>query len=102
MAAADRAETRDETTITLRYWAAARSAAGTDLDVVPAEGAEAITLAALMDWARALHEDSSRFADVLGCCSVMVGDRPVTTDDPMTVLVPPGATVEFLPPFAGG
>ena len=102
MAAADRPATRNETTITLRYWAAARSAAGTDFDVVPVEGTEAVTLSALMDWARSLHQDSARFADVLGCCSVMVGDRPVTTDDPNTVLVPPGSTVEFLPPFAGG
>jgi molybdopterin converting factor small subunit len=32
----------------------------------------------------------------------MVGDRPVTTGDPASVIVAPGATVEFLPPFAGG
>ena len=32
----------------------------------------------------------------------MVGDRPVDTGDPASVVVQPGATVEFLPPFAGG
>ena len=44
-----------------------------------------------------------RFADVLGVCSVLVGDRPVgdaTTRRPS--IVAPGTTVEFLPPFAGG
>lgn len=86
--------------VTLRYWASARAAAGTDTDVVEAEGPW--TLDRLTAWARERHADSAKFADVLGCCAVMVGDRPVTSDDPATVTVPPGATVEFLPPFAGG
>jgi sulfur-carrier protein len=86
--------------VTLRYWASARAAAGTDADTVEVAGP--VPLADLIAGARATHADSSRFSDVLGCCSVMVGDRPVTTDDPTTVLVPPGSTVEFLPPFAGG
>ena len=86
--------------VTLRYWASARAAAGTDSDTVEVTGP--VPLADLIARARAAHADSSRFSDVLGCCSVMVGDRPVTTDDPATVIVRPGSTVEFLPPFAGG
>lgn len=86
--------------VTLRYWASARAAAGTDTDVVQVDGAW--TLDRLTAWAREQHADSERFAAVLGCCAVMVGDRPVTSDDPATVRVPVGATVEFLPPFAGG
>ncbi len=86
--------------VTLRYWASARAAAGTDSDALDVPGP--VSLADLMSRARQAHADSSRFSDVLACCSVMVGDRPVTTDDPASVLVPPGATVEFLPPFAGG
>jgi hypothetical protein len=39
---------------------------------------------------------------VIAVCSVLVGDRPVSTQDPGAVDVPPGSTVEFLPPFAGG
>lgn len=89
-----------EGAVTLRYWAAARAAAGTDTDVVEVDGAW--TLDRLTAWARAQHSDSARFADVLGCCAVMVGDRPVSSDDPGAVTVPVGATVEFLPPFAGG
>lgn len=44
----------------------------------------------------------TRLADVLGVCSVLLGDRPVATEDPGVLMVPPGATLEFLPPFAGG
>jgi molybdopterin converting factor small subunit len=86
--------------VTLRYWASARAAAGTDSDVVDVSGP--VTLAELVGRARETHAESPRFAQVLACCSMMVGDRPVTTDDPTQVLVEPGATVEFLPPFAGG
>ncbi len=84
--------------VTLRYWASARAAAGTDSDALEVSGP--VPLADLIARVRAAH--TSRFSDVIGCCSVMVGDRPVTTDDPASVIVEPGATVEFLPPFAGG
>lgn len=84
--------------VTLRYWAAARAAAGTDSDTLDVSGP--VPLADLVARAKSAHDD--RFARVLSCCSMMVGDRPVTTDDPASVLVHPGATVEFLPPFAGG
>lgn len=86
--------------VTLRYWASARAAAGTDSDALEVRGP--ISLAELVDRARAAHTESSRFSDILNCCAVMVGDRPVTTDDPAAVIVQPGSTVEFLPPFAGG
>jgi len=86
--------------VTLRYWASARAAAGTDSDALDVTGPT--PLADLVERARAAHSDSPRFAQVLSCCSTMVGDRPVTTDDPASVMVQPGSTVEFLPPFAGG
>ena len=86
--------------VTLRYWASARAAAGVDSDPLDVSGLT--TLADLISRAKALHADSSRFADVISCCSVMVGDRPVTSGDPEQVQVPAGSTVEFLPPFAGG
>ncbi|WP_245155967.1 hypothetical protein [Nocardioides sp. 503] len=49
----------------------------------------------------ALHE-GTRLMDVIGVCSVLLGDRPVATEDPAELQVPPGSTLEFLPPFAGG
>lgn len=96
-------EADDQTTagqVTLRYWASAKAAAGTGSDALGVSGA--VSLAELVARARALHAESARFSQVLSCCSVMVGDRPVTTDDPAAVWVEPGSTVEFLPPFAGG
>lgn len=86
--------------VTLRYWASARAAAGVDSD--PLEVSGLTTLAELVARVKGLHAASPRFAQVLATCSVMVGDRPVTTEDPSAVKVAPGATVEFLPPFAGG
>lgn len=89
-------ETQD---IRVRYWAAARSAAGCDTDVISVNGP--ISLADVLSEAVRRHPDT-RLAEVLGVCSVLLGDRPVATEDPADVQVPPGATLEFLPPFAGG
>jgi sulfur-carrier protein len=86
--------------VRLRYWAAVRAAAGVQEDLVEVTGP--CTLAELSSRAKALHESSPRFAAVLDTCSVLVGDRPVASADPASVQVPAGATVEFLPPFAGG
>jgi sulfur-carrier protein len=86
--------------VRLRYWASARAAAGVTEDVVDVDGA--VTLASLQARARDLHATSARFSAVLDTCSVLVGDRPVASEDPGSVHVPPGQTVEFLPPFAGG
>jgi molybdopterin converting factor small subunit len=86
--------------VRLRYWAAARAAAGVTEDVVDVSGPA--TLAALKARASELHSSSARFAAVLATCSVLVGDRPVGSEDPAAVQVDPGQTVEFLPPFAGG
>jgi molybdopterin converting factor small subunit len=86
-------------TVTVHYWAASRAAAGVASDVVPVEGP--VTLADLRERALALHPGTN-LAAVLAVCSVLVGDRPVSSHDPAAVEVQPGETVEFLPPFAGG
>ena len=87
-------------TVTVRYWAAARAAAGVDSDELPVDGGT--TLADVIAEVRRLHADRPRLSDVLGVCSVLVGDRPVGGREPSDVRVPPGETVELLPPFAGG
>ncbi len=93
-------ETQDTSgTIHVRYWAAARSAAGCDGDDLPVTGP--LTLADVLAEVVRRHPDG-RLAAVLTACSVLLGDRPVSTEDPADVLVPPGTSVEFLPPFAGG
>lgn len=83
--------------VTVRFWASARAAAGHESDTVGAG-----TLADVLAAVRAANPDNKRLADVMSMCSVLIGDVPVTTSDPAEVDVPPGATVELLPPFAGG
>ena len=85
--------------ITVRYWAAARSAAGVATDQIEVSGA--LSLGEVVRRAAALHPET-RLPDVLPICSVLVGDRPVSAADPDDVPVEPGSQVEFLPPFAGG
>ncbi|WP_183094324.1 MoaD/ThiS family protein [Nocardioides stalactiti] len=85
--------------ILVRYWAAARSAAGTAEETVDVRGP--VSLADLRTQVVDRHP-GSRLGDVLAACSVLVGDQPVSSRDPATVTVTPGSTVEFLPPFAGG
>jgi molybdopterin synthase sulfur carrier subunit len=85
--------------IQVHYWAAARSAAGCDAEEIPVTGP--MSLADVLAEAVRRHP-GTRLADVLGVCSVLLGDRPVATEDPGELLVPPGSTLQFLPPFAGG
>jgi molybdopterin synthase sulfur carrier subunit len=85
--------------VRVRYWAAARAAAGTSFEDV--ELGAGGTLADLLAVLRVRHP-GERFARVLGVCSVLVDDRPVASADPADVAAPPGARVELLPPFAGG
>lgn len=82
---------------TIRYWAAAKAAAG-----VAEETYEAATLAEALDAARERHAERPDFARVLRRCSYLVDDQPVGTRDPETVALTDGGTVEVLPPFAGG
>ena len=86
--------------VTVRYWAAARAAAGVESDQVPVS--PGTTLADVLTAVRTLHADRARLADVLSVCSVLVGDRPVGSREPGDVALEPGDTVELLPPFAGG
>lgn len=81
----------------IRYWAAARAAAGT-----PEEPYRAATLADALATARRLHAGSPEFTRVLGVCSFLVDGDPVGTRDHATVRLAEGGTVEVLPPFAGG
>ncbi|CAN5373515.1 MoaD/ThiS family protein [soil metagenome] len=85
--------------ISIRYWASARSAAGTDAETLQIDNP--ITLTEVISRLGLAHP-GSRLVEVLEVCSVLLGDLPVSSEDPDDVLVPPGSTLEFLPPFAGG
>lgn len=80
------------TTVTVRYFAAAAEAAGTDreqLDATTAGGLRAAMTSA----------HGADLARVLTRCSLLADGVRLDADDaPLT----PGATVDVLPPFAGG
>ncbi len=75
--------------VTVRFFAAAREAAGTDR-VAIAPGPVIPALLAL--------DLGPRFAEVLGVCSVVSDGYRLGLGDG----VPDGSTVDVLPPFAGG
>jgi molybdopterin converting factor small subunit len=90
---------REDETVTVRYWAGARAAAGTAEDLFATTGE--LTLADVV--ARVLERHpGEQMARTVAVCSVLLGDQPVRSQDPATVVVRPGAVVELLPPFAGG
>ncbi|GII79670.1 thiamine biosynthesis protein ThiS [Sphaerisporangium rufum] len=81
---------------TVRYWAAAKEAAG-----VAEEPFEAATLGELVLKITQKH-DKSDLPRVLARSSFLVDGSPAGVRDPHRVALPDGATVEVLPPFAGG
>ncbi|MFF7770722.1 MoaD/ThiS family protein [Streptomyces massasporeus] len=81
--------------VTVRYWAAAKAAAG-----VAEEPYEAATLAEALAGVRERH--SGELERVLRRCSFLVDGDPVGTRGHETVRLADGGTVEVLPPFAGG
>ncbi|MEU3713327.1 MoaD/ThiS family protein [Streptomyces catenulae] len=81
----------------MRYWAAAKAAAGTAEEPYAAE-----TLAEALEAARTAHAAHPEFARVLRRSSFLVDGDPVGTRDHAAVPLVQGGTVEVLPPFAGG
>ncbi len=77
--------------VTVRYWAAAKAAAG-----VAEESLDAGTVADLLGQAGAAH--GAELDRVLRRCSVLVDGRRAKPDHGLS----DGAVVELLPPFAGG
>jgi molybdopterin converting factor small subunit len=90
-------------TVTLRYWAAAKQAAG-----VAEETISARTLAAALEAVLSARERNPAagaecdLRAVLARSSFLVDGSPVGSRAPETVRLPEAAVVEVLPPFAGG
>lgn len=84
--------------VTLRYWAAAKEAAG----VAEESFADCSTLADLVREAVARRDGDERLARVLARCSFLVDGAPAGVRLQAEVKTPPGSVVEALPPFAGG
>jgi len=83
--------------VTIRYWAAAKEAAG-----VAQEKVEAGTLAEALAAATAHRSADSRFREVLARSSFLVDGVPAGARPVASVDVGEGSVIEVLPPFAGG
>ena len=83
--------------VTIRYWAAAKEAAG-----VAEEQIEAGTLGDLLNAAVASRKPDGRLATVLARSSFLVNADPVGRHPRQSIVLDEGAVVEVLPPFAGG
>ena len=86
--------------ICVRFWASARSAAGTEELTVTLDGEP--TVADVRRAVVAALPERPDLPRVLDVCSVVLGDRPMGAADAEQVPVPGGTDLEFLPPFAGG
>jgi molybdopterin converting factor small subunit len=83
--------------VTIRYWAAAKDAAG-----LPEESLEAGTLRDALNAAVASRKPDTRLADVISRSSFLVNADPVGRSAQESVVLAEGAVIEVLPPFAGG
>jgi molybdopterin converting factor small subunit len=88
--------------VTLRYWAAAKDAAG-----VAEEKVDAPTLAAALAEGVAAARDrpgdrAGRLRLVLARSSFLVNGQPAGTRAPESVALADDDVIEVLPPFAGG
>jgi molybdopterin converting factor small subunit len=81
----------DRRSVTVRYWAGARAAAGVDSDVLTGCSTVADVVAAAVASRPAL-------APVARVSSLLLDGRAATPTD----AVPDGSVLEVLPPFAGG
>jgi len=95
--------------VTMRYWAAAKDAAGVPEEIITAD-----TLAAALAAAgnrgdddrpaagRASNGGGGRLGAVLARSSFLIDGHPVGTRAAEAVALADGAVIEVLPPFAGG
>jgi len=73
--------------VTVRYWAAAKEAAGLAEETISAS-----TLSEALDAIRSVRSEDSRFID----------ETPAGKRDASSVALSEGAVIEVLPAFAGG
>ena len=83
--------------ITIRYWAAAKEAAG-----MSEESVDAVTLRDALDAAVASRRPDTRLATVIARSSFLVNADPVGRVAKESIVLDEGAVIEVLPPFAGG
>ncbi len=83
--------------VTIRYWAAAKEAAG-----VPEESVDAVTLRDALDAVIVGRRPDTRLATVIARSSFLVNANPAGRAATGSIVLDEGAVIEVLPPFAGG
>ncbi|HEV3381906.1 MAG TPA: MoaD/ThiS family protein [Trebonia sp.] len=83
--------------VTIRYWAAAKEAAG-----MPEESVAAVTLADALDAVLAGRESDTRLREVLARSSFLIDGTRANKAAAESITLSNGAVIEVLPPFAGG
>ena len=83
--------------VTIRYWAAAKEAAG-----MPEESLEAATLADALNVIVASRKPGSRLREILARSSFLVDAAPAGRAARESIVLADGCVIEVLPPFAGG
>ena len=83
--------------VMIRYWAAAKDAAG-----LPEESVAAATLAEVLNVVVASRTPDSRLRDVLERSSFLIDGTRASRANAEEIMLPEGAVIEVLPPFAGG
>jgi molybdopterin converting factor small subunit len=87
----------DMARVKIRYWAAAKEAAG-----LPEESVDAVTLSDALGVAIASRQPDTRLAAVIARSSFLVNADPVGRAAKESIVLDEGAVIEVLPPFAGG
>ena len=83
--------------VMIRYWAAAKDAAG-----LAEESVAAATLAEALNAVVASRAPDKRLHDELERSSVLIDGTRASRANAEDIALPDGAVVEVLPPFAGG
>jgi molybdopterin converting factor small subunit len=84
-------------TVVIRYWAAAKEAAG-----MPEETLDAVSLAEALSAAVARRDAGARLREIFARSSFLVNAEPVGRAARESIMLDDGAVIEVLPPFAGG
>ena len=83
--------------VQVRYWAAAKEAAGTEAEFIDAD-----SLAGALEAVLTCRGGDGRFAAVLARSSVLVDGTRVSRRAAASTVLSDQAVIEVLPPFAGG
>ena len=88
--------------VTLRYWAAAKDAAGVAEDKVEAQTLAEALAAGLAAAADRPGDHAARLRQVLARSSFLVDGQPAGVRPHESIMLSADSVIEVLPPFAGG